>query len=76
MIRLVDVNKSDSKYIIYALNSAYIQKVLTNQKKVTAIPNLTLETIQKCCIPLPPLAEQKRIVARLEEILPLCERLK
>lgn len=29
-----------------------------------------------CLIPLPPLAEQKRIVAKLDEILPLCERLK
>jgi type I restriction enzyme S subunit len=27
-------------------------------------------------IPLPPLAEQKRIVAKLEEMLPLCEKLK
>ena len=27
-------------------------------------------------IPLPPLAEQKHIVAKLEELLPLCERLK
>ena len=27
-------------------------------------------------LPLPPLAEQNRIVAKLEEILPLCERLK
>ena len=30
----------------------------------------------KVIIPLPPLAEQKRIVAQLEEFLPLCERLK
>lgn len=29
-----------------------------------------------CLVPLPPLAEQKCIVAKLEEILPLCERLK
>ncbi|MGE9977432.1 restriction endonuclease subunit S [Coprococcus catus] len=34
------------------------------------------KTLSKVILPLPPLAEQKRIVAKLEEILPLCERLK
>ena len=37
---------------------------------------VSLSFLRNYPIPLPPLAEQKRIVAKLEEILPLCERLK
>lgn len=39
-------------------------------------PNINQVIIKNALIPLPPLAEQKRIVAKLEEILPLCDRLK
>ena len=39
-------------------------------------PNINKVVIKKAVFPLPPLAEQKRIVARLEELLPLCEKLK
>jgi type I restriction enzyme S subunit len=38
--------------------------------------NWVIIDIANTMMPLPPLAEQKRIVAKLEEILPLCERLK
>ena len=41
-----------------------------------AQPGLAVSKVEKVLIPLPPLAEQKRIVAKLEELLPLCERLK
>ena len=41
-----------------------------------AQPNISREKIINSICPLPPLAEQKRIVARLEELLPLCDRLK
>ena len=42
----------------------------------TAMPGLSSVVLHNMMIPLPPLAEQKRIVAKLEEILPLCDRLK
>ena len=37
---------------------------------------ISLSRFREYLMPLPPVAEQNRIVAKLEEILPLCERLK
>lgn len=37
---------------------------------------VSLKFLRNYLLPLPPMAEQKRIVAKLEEILPLCERMK
>ena len=72
IIRLVNIKSINLLYLIYAINSPIIQGLLTNQKKITAIPNLTLEIISNLSIPLPPLSEQERIVEKLEELLPLC----
>ena len=38
--------------------------------------NISQDIIKNTLIPLPPLDEQKRIVEKLEQLLPLCERLK
>jgi len=51
-------------------------EMLRKKAEGTSQPNLNVGKIKETLIPLPPLAEQKRIVAKLEEILPLCERLK
>lgn len=41
-----------------------------------AQPNISKEKIVNYPIPLSTFAEQKRIVVQLEQLLPLCERLK
>lgn len=65
-----------SDYLMYAIRSEVVQEQIRAKTKQTAQANLFQEAIRNLVIPLPPLAEQKRIVARLEESLPLCERLK
>lgn len=61
-------DKVNVKYIKNSIDSPVIQDLLLGKTKVTSIPNLTLETIGECPIPLPPLPEQQRIVDRIESL--------
>ena len=64
------------EYMKYFMESQLYWDQLRNGTIATAQPNCNGKTLSKMILPLPPLAEQKRIVAKLEEILPLCDRLK
>ena len=48
---------------------------LGRSNNATAQPVVSGEKIYPRLFPLPPLAEQRRIVAKLEELLPLCQQL-
>ena len=70
-VRWINANLIFVPYIEKVINSPEIQKSLLKQSKITAIPNLTLEIIRECIVPIPPLEEQKRIVEKIDEIFDL-----
>ncbi len=60
-------------YLFYYLMSH--KKEFIDQGAGGAQPNISREKIVKTLIPIPPLAEQQRIVERLDQLLPLCDEL-
>lgn len=66
----------DQNWLIKCLQSSVVQSQIIDATTKVGQPKLAIVRIQNMMIPLPPLAEQKRIVAKIEELLPLCERLK
>lgn len=75
MVIIRTISLELNAYLRYFLNSPYYLNTIESKVTGTAVRQLPAKELAKICIPLPPLAEQKRIVARLEELLPLCERL-
>lgn len=64
-------------YMPYIL--MFLQKEQSNMKRIATggvQSFVSLRFLREYLLPLPPVLEQKRIVARLEELLPLCEALK
>ena len=61
-----------STYLWFFLHTSYVIDKWISAKTSTN-GNIKNSDIVELLIPLPPLAEQKRIVAKLEELLPLCE---
>ena len=70
--RLVFSNISQD-WLIRCLQSPFIQLQITDVTTKVGQPKLAILKIQNLLIPLPPLAEQHRIVAKIEELLPKVE---
>jgi len=61
------------EFALFYLQSPFGYDELTKFKKATAQESISIDAIREVYIPLPPIAEQKRIVAKIEELMPLVE---
>lgn len=62
-------------YIQILFTTHYVKTYLGGESVGTTMSNLNHKILRKMPVPLPPVTEQKRIVEKLEQLLPLCDRL-
>ena len=72
IIRLIDF--SIKPLLLKIFNSPFIVIQMLGKTVETARPNISLSSVEDLIVPIPPLAEQKRIVAKIEELLPKVEK--
>lgn len=62
------------KYLLYAMRSqAFLGQVYAEAHGITRV-RTTLNGVKSYVLPIPPIAEQKRIVDKIEELLPYVDR--
>ena len=65
-----------SDFLYYLLLSPYAKKQFGSKVAGAVVKNLNTDKVADSVFPLPPLAEQHRIVGKIEELLTMIERLK
>ena len=65
---------SPALFMYFILSPSFQQQLVDNCTGTTA-KGIKADKLKHLLLPLPPYAEQKRIVAKLEELLPYCEEL-
>ena len=75
-VALLKYNHSciDESFLYFLLKSPLVQSQATENTRGVGNKNWVLDAIANTIVVLPPFDEQKRIVARIEELLPLVDR--
>ena len=63
-----------NRFILRFINFPLFRKMIDEVNTMT-INQITQQNLRNTLFPLPPLAEQKRIVAKIDELMALCDKL-
>ena len=58
----------DKEFVYYLLSSQFVYASFSISASGGVVQNLNADKVSNTLIPLPPIAEQKRIVAKIEEL--------
>ena len=72
---LKNVNQLNSLYFSMLFETTFVKEQMYDNSKGTTVDTITIEKLRKYFVPLPPLAEQHRIVAKIEEIFSKLEQM-
>jgi type I restriction enzyme S subunit len=64
-----------NKYLLFALRAPFFYQEMRAGMTGVAITRVTLKKLEEAVIPLPPFTEQHRIVAKVDELMALCDQL-
>ena len=67
-------NHIDSKFLIHLINSPLVQEQVKRDTRGVGNKNWVLTAISNTLLAIPPLVEQKRIVSKIEEIMPIADK--
>jgi type I restriction enzyme S subunit len=73
--RVLPIPEISREYLLVVLRGEPVQACFNEATRTLAQPTLNVGLIEQTPIPLPPLAEQHRIVAKVDELMGLCDRL-
>jgi type I restriction enzyme S subunit len=76
LIRLIKQKSGPNvNFLLHYFNSPTAVEFMLGSHVTTAQPNMSLTDAREFPVPVPPLAEQHRIVAKVDELMALCDRL-
>lgn len=74
-LRISPAEQVDKDFLYLLLSSPYIVKSFTASAAGAVVQNLNSDKVREVLILLPPLTEQHRIVAKVDELMALCDQL-